>query len=520
MSVEEKLKVLKFVDEHPGKSQSALARELNIAQPTLSKVIKQRVEIEERAACGFNSTKRNRQPKCELLEQGLESFFAACKAKNLKTLTYDMMIVKGKDLASRLVEAGLVQSDNVPGTDVAWKSLLQRFLKKRDVLSRVAHGESGDADTAAATNFFDKVWPDLFKTVDEDASRVYNMDETGLFWRALPSRTLAKVDERIKGSKVQKDRITFAVTVCMDGTTLPLHGIGTSRLPRAVAATHTTPAEVLQGRWTHNSKAWMNSEVFGEWLLDINSQFRRRNKKIVLLVDNCPAHKLDAVEARLDFVNVVFLPANTTSIMQPCDAGIIRNFKAGYRKLMLRKITHLVDDESVETVDTNTIKKSVNMLHCLQYSRDAWAAVTTDAVKNCWRKAGFGSDAAQQAVEAGDSVEEDDLEAELQELEELDNSEPVSMLPSDDPAEIVSMMQQERCDATEEEDDDESDAALPDPPTSSELYAAIEVLRRSLYCNHADQSVHQHVTKLETFILKSTAARARQVTLDSFFQKE
>ena len=40
---------------------------------------------------------------------------------------------------------GLAKSDDVPGEDVAWKSLMQRFLRKRNVLCRVAHGESGDA---------------------------------------------------------------------------------------------------------------------------------------------------------------------------------------------------------------------------------------------------------------------------------------------------------------------------------------------------------------------------------------
>ena len=121
------------------------------------------------------------------------------------------------------------------------------------------------------------------------------MDETGLFWRALPSRTLARVDERVQGSKTQKDRLTFATTICMDGSVLPLHAIGTARMPRAVAAAHTTPAAIPNGRWTHNRKAWMTTEVFCEWILDLNHFFRQKNKKIILLVDNCPAHKVDSV---------------------------------------------------------------------------------------------------------------------------------------------------------------------------------------------------------------------------------
>ena len=139
--------------------------------------------------------------------------------------------------------------------------------------------------------------------------------------------------------KTQKDRLTFATTICMDGSVLPLHAIGTSRMPRAVSAAYTTPATILNGRWTHNRKAWMTTEVFCEWLLDLNHFFRQKHQNI-LLVDNCPAHKLDSVSDKLDFVKVVFLPANVTSLIHICDAGVIKAFKAAYRRHMLHKGTH------------------------------------------------------------------------------------------------------------------------------------------------------------------------------------
>ena len=147
-------------------------------------------------------------------------------------------------------------------------------------------------------------------------------------------------------------------------------------MPRAVAAAHTTPAAILNGRWTHNRKAWMTTEVFCEWLLDLNHFFHQKHKKIILLVDNCPTHKVDSVTDRLDFVKVVFLPANATSLIQPCDAGVSKVFKAAYHRHMLHKVAQLVDDPSVPVVDTSVLKKHINMLHCLQFSRAAWDSLT------------------------------------------------------------------------------------------------------------------------------------------------
>jgi hypothetical protein len=51
-----------------------------------------------------------------------------------------------------------------------------------------------------------------------------------------------------------------------------------------------------------------------------------------LLVDNCPAHP---VLEKLENIKLVFLPANTTSMLQLMDQEVIRSFKCHYCKLML-----------------------------------------------------------------------------------------------------------------------------------------------------------------------------------------
>lgn len=522
LSVSQKLDIIDYAEKNPTASQGDIARHFSVAQPTVSTIIRKKDSISALATKGSTNVKRNRQTNCSHLEKGLETFFDGCKSKALNSISYDLLASNGKSIAKELVRKGLAEEKDFPSTDSGWKSYIQRFLKKRSLQSKRQHGESADANTEAAAKFFDEVWPGLFESVAKDPSRVYNMDETGLFWRALPRRTFAKVDMNVKGSKVQKDRLTFAVTTCMDGTRLPLHGLHTAAMPRAVAAAHTTPAAVLGGRWTRNKKGWMTEVVFCEWLLSLNQQFQRKGKKIILLIDNCPAHKVEAISDRLDFVNVVFLPANTTSIIQPCDAGIINAFKSNYRRLMLRKVGELVEDPDIAKLDTSTLKKNINMLHCLQYAKAAWESTTESTIKNCWRKAGFSTDV--QPLDDSAAEEEPALvadAAELAELAELDQTAPTCIQPSDDPIEIVAQIADELVEVDDDnEDEDDTDTPPPAQPSTLELFQAMDTLRHGLYAANANDRLLRHVADIETFLLNKKGSRAQQTTLTQFFTKQ
>ena len=61
----------------------------------------------------------------------------------------------------------------------------------------------------------------------------------------------------------------------------------------------------------------------------------------------------------LDLVKVIFLPADATSLIQPCDVGVIKSFKVAYGWHMLQKVAQLVHDPSVPVVDT-PVKKSIS----------------------------------------------------------------------------------------------------------------------------------------------------------------
>ncbi|CAG8832485.1 12162_t:CDS:1, partial [Cetraspora pellucida] len=92
---------------------------------------------------------------------------------------------------------------------------------------------------------------------------------------------------------------------------------------------------------------------------------------------NCSSHKLDFLN--LQYVDVHFLPANTTSKIQPMDAGIIMSFKRHYRRHHIAWMLQQIETE----YRAEDLKMDV--LQAIRYTIQAWKEVTNDTIRNCWR---------------------------------------------------------------------------------------------------------------------------------------
>ena len=101
-------------------------------------------------------------------------------------------------------------------------------------------------------------------------------------------------------------------------------------------------------------------------------------------MDNAGCHPED-LKDRFSNIRIIFLPPNTTSMLQPLDLGIIQNFKVHYRTLFLRFVLSKID--ACETA--SEITKSVSILQAIRWIAQAWEAVQPETVKKCFRKAGI-----------------------------------------------------------------------------------------------------------------------------------
>lgn len=129
----------------------------------------------------------------------------------------------------------------------------------------------------------------------------------------------------------------------------------------------------------------MTSDIMIEWLKSGDRQMKKKGRKILLFLDNAPSHP----SVNLENVKLAFLPANTTSLAQPMDQGIIHALKFKYRRRQLKYI--LTQMERSDKVGSD-ILKGISVLDAIYWIHASWKEVESSTIQNCFLKCGFNVD--------------------------------------------------------------------------------------------------------------------------------
>lgn len=240
----------------------------------------------------------------------------------------------------------------------------------RTVSAKKICGDSGSADKASSSEFSIKATELLS---GYEPSNIFNFDESGLFWKLFPDRTMANKNHSVEGAKKLKERLSILFGVSECGEKLPPLIIGKSKKPRAFKNKN---VESLGVYYDHNASAWMTTSIFKSYFQKLNEKFKAAGRKIVALLDNCSSHNIE------NFSNVefIFLPPNTTSLIQPLDQGIIYNFKLKYKQQFL---------SSIYDSDHNQMKtklKDFNIFSAVEHIKGAWDKVAETTIINCFKR--------------------------------------------------------------------------------------------------------------------------------------
>ena len=84
---------------------------------------------------------------------------------------------------------------------------LDKWKKRFKVKQLKICGESGDVEGATVDSWKERL-PEIVHGYEKD--NIGNMDETGLFWQALPDKGFGQRSKQCKGGKKTKQQLTVA----------------------------------------------------------------------------------------------------------------------------------------------------------------------------------------------------------------------------------------------------------------------------------------------------------------------
>ncbi|CAB5360730.1 unnamed protein product [Rhizophagus irregularis] len=247
----------------------------------------------------------------------------------------------------------------VPELELALKEFfsngwLQKFKERNSIRQVKLHEEANSADENAIAEALPLLQN---KCAEYPPDHIYNMDETGLFYR--------------------KERLSVALCANADGShKLPPLIIGKYANPRCFKNVNIGN---LPMSYRNNAKAWMLATIFQEWLQEFDYQvgIKHDKQRVLLLLDNYTSHKINNLV--LENVEVYFLPPNMTSKLQPINSGIIiwilEQVEAGQliqdlKMNVLQAIQYIIQDaiprDNDENDDSNIdseLNRAIEALH-------------------------------------------------------------------------------------------------------------------------------------------------------------
>ena len=252
---------------------------------------------------------------------------------------------------------------------------------------------------------------------------------------------------------------------------------------------------------------------------------RRENRKVLLLLDNAASHTQGDLE--LTNVTLEFLTPNTTSHLQPMDAGKIQNFKVHYKKMLTR---HYID-----TIDEGKELECLNLKQAIYFVRDAWKEVKLETIAHCFAHTNILpipqhqstlSSTTSQVSGQSDDVEELESLLQLYPNEHLTASEYLTLYDdletgdhlSDE--QIIQIVQPADGDGDDDDDDGNDDVPKLPPVSLSEAKKALE---SALRCFESHEGFgEEEIDSIRTLIKHVATVQKKnsvQTTLFSYFSK-
>ena len=156
----------------------------------------------------------------------------------------------------------------------ASNSWLQRFKDRHNIKQLVVSGEAGDVAVEMI-----EAWQERLKILVQGYAPedIWNEDETGCFFRALPERSLADAKKDCRGGKKSKMCIILLFLVNAAGDKEMPIVIGRAASPRCFNGVK-DKKKPLGIPYYSNAKAWMDSVIMSDIVTKLNRNLPERRE--------------------------------------------------------------------------------------------------------------------------------------------------------------------------------------------------------------------------------------------------
>lgn len=359
-----------MAQKNPGISGRALASKFSCGKTQITSILKNKQAIVELYESNMSTTslltrKRCRESEFAPVNTALYRWYLLATSRNIYP-SGPQLCEKAKQIAEQLNIADFKASNG-------W---LARWKERHNVRQVRICGESGEVCGETVDSWKERL-PEVLQ--GHSSKNIYNLDETGFFWRGLPETGFGIKGKACHGGKKSKERLTVVAIVNADGEKEKPIVIWKSSKPRGVNIS------TLPVHYYSQPKAWMTGELLDTILTKLNGKFASQSRNVALLLDNAGCHPHELKE-KYSHIKLIFLPPNTTSKLQPLDLGIIQNFKVHYKTYLLRYVLSKIDHTTLTGAE---IVKTIDVLKAMRWVAQAWASVKPDTIVKCFRKGGI-----------------------------------------------------------------------------------------------------------------------------------
>lgn len=370
LTLREKIEVIQLSGTG-GISTRKLADRFGCGKTQITKALKnkQKIMSEWNSYESSSTQKRSNNEKFSNVNQLLWEWYVRARESNIP-VSGPLLVEEAKLIAESLGEG------NFKGTN-GW---LQKWKRRHNITEMSIAGEEGDVSAETVESWQERVKEITRGYTPQD---VWNQDETGSFWKALPEKSLSERGKRCRGGKNSMQRVTIAFFVNAAGGKESPVLIGKSKKPRCFSKLKDA-SRPCGAHYFSNDKAWMRTEIMIDILTKLNTRMKREGRNILMFLDNAPCHP-PKLKGMFSNIRVEFLPKNTTSRTQPLDAGIIKTWKVYYRRKLLRYVASQIDVKQC----ASDIIKSVNLLMAVRWMVSAWEEVKPEVIIKCFKHVGM-----------------------------------------------------------------------------------------------------------------------------------